>query len=48
MNNLGLYKVMTTLAKKVGGPLNLLILSVSGGYGIGRLTEAGIKKYINS
>ena len=40
MSNLGLYQVMTTASKAVGGPLNLL-LGVGGiGYGIGKGVEA--------
>lgn len=46
MNNLGLYKTMTTFAKKVGGPVNFLILVGAGGYGVFRLGEAGIKKIV--
>lgn len=46
MSNLGLYKVMTTLAKRVGGPMNLFLLTAGCGYGIGRLTEAVIKRVI--
>ena len=48
MSNLGLYQTMTTIAKKVGGPKNLLLLVSVGGYGVLRLSEAGIKKLIKA
>ena len=31
MSNLGWYQVMTTAAKKVGGPRNLLLLTLGAG-----------------
>lgn len=43
MSNLGLYQVLTTAAKKVGGPKNLIVLIAAGGYGVIRLGEAGVK-----
>lgn len=43
MSNLGLYQAMTTAAKKVGGPKNLIMLIAAGGYGVFRLGEAGVK-----
>ena len=43
MGNLGWYQVMTTLAKKVGGPISLLAITAAGGYVIGRTAEAGVK-----
>ncbi|MFI7252828.1 hypothetical protein [Micromonospora chalcea] len=48
MGNLGKYELMTTLAKKVGGPSGLLIATLGGGYIIGRITEAGGKKAVKA
>ena len=47
MGNLGLYQVMTTWAKKVGGPIQLASLTALTGYGILRCVEAGIRKIYN-
>jgi hypothetical protein len=44
MSNLGTYQIMTTIAKKVGGPISLAIGTLITGYCIGRTAEAGIKK----
>lgn len=44
MGNLGNYQLMTTLAKKVGGPAGLLATTLSVGYVVGRTTEAGGKR----
>ncbi|MGO3874432.1 MAG: hypothetical protein ACTJHQ_11440, partial [Lacticaseibacillus paracasei] len=44
--NLGWYQLMTTVAKKVGGPKQLLALVAAGGYVIIRGVEAGGKKVI--
>lgn len=44
MGNLRNYQLMTTIAKKVGGPGALLIATLGSGYIIGRTTEAGGKK----
>lgn len=46
MGNLGWYQLMTTVAKKVGGPKQLLALVAAGGYVIMRGVEAGGKKVI--
>lgn len=46
MGNLGWYQLMTTVAKKVGGPKQLLALVAVGGYVIIRGVEAGGKKVI--
>lgn len=46
MSNLGLYQTMTTLSKKVGGPAKFVLIVLGVGYGIGRTTEAGIKKAV--
>ena len=48
MSNLGLYQTMTTVAKKVGGPKNFLLLVAIGGYGAFRIGEAGIKKFVKA
>lgn len=44
MNNLGGYQVLTKLAKKVGGPVNLTVLIAGGGYLLLRPVEAVSKK----
>lgn len=44
MSNLGLYQEMTTLAKKLGGPLQLCLAVAVGGYAVIRTGEAGTKK----
>ena len=46
MNNLGLYRIMTTAAKKVGGPGIFLLLCSAAGYGAGRSLEAGVKAVV--
>ncbi|SPC38243.1 hypothetical protein [Latilactobacillus fuchuensis] len=46
MSNLGWYQLLTTIAKKVGGPKVLIGLLLAGGYGIGRVTEASGKKIV--
>ncbi|AWK10026.1 hypothetical protein DDQ41_15245 [Streptomyces spongiicola] len=43
MGNLGGYQTMTTLAKKVGGPGVLVVVTAVGGWAIGRGVEAGGK-----
>ncbi|MFJ9597937.1 hypothetical protein ACIRS3_34975 [Streptomyces virginiae] len=43
MGNLGGYQTITTLAKKVGGPGALAIVTAVGGWAIGRSAEAGGK-----
>ena len=48
MSNLEMYQMMTTIAKKVGGPTNLLLITAAGGYGIGKgiewICKAGVKE----
>lgn len=44
MSNLGAYITMTTMAKKVGGPVRLLTVALIGGYAVGRSVEAAGKK----
>ena len=48
MGNLGLYQTMTTVAKKVGGPKSFLLLVGISGYGVFRIGEAGIKKFVKA
>lgn len=48
MSNLGLYQTMTTLSKKVGGPTQFILIILGCGYGIGRFTEAGIKRVVKA
>lgn len=47
MGNLGLYQLMTTVAKKVGGPVVLVIGTAVSGWVIGRGAEAGGKGIAN-
>lgn len=44
MSNLGYYQKMTELAKKAGGPINLLFITLGGGYFMGKCIEKAIKK----
>lgn len=46
MSNLGMYQSITTWAKKLGGPKQLLITVAIGGYIVIRFGEAGVKKII--
>lgn len=46
MSNLGLYQVMTTAAKKVGGPLVLAAITAISGYAVIRTGEAGVKTIV--
>lgn len=46
MGNLGAYQVMTTVAKKVGGPVRLAVSVAVGGYVVIRTAEGVIKKGI--
>ena len=46
MNNLGLYKTMVTLAKKVGSPVGFLGIVAAGGYVVLRTVEGGIRTVI--
>lgn len=48
MSNLGWYQIMTTLAKKVGGPKRLALLIATGGYAVIRLGEAGVTKVVRN
>jgi hypothetical protein len=44
MGNLGAYQAMTTIAKKVGGPIALGAITFVSGYVVIRPAEAGAKK----
>ncbi len=44
MSNLGWYQVMTTLAKKVGGPRNLFLLTLGAGGALYKCGEVAVKK----
>lgn len=46
MSNLGLYQKMTTVSKKVGGPLQLGGIVLASGYLTGKGIELAIKKCI--
>ncbi len=48
MSNLGLYQLMTTWSKKVGGPKNFVALLMGSGYIIGKGGEFVIKKAVKS
>ncbi|EAD5361720.1 hypothetical protein K8A91_08540 [Listeria monocytogenes] len=48
MSNLGWYQLITTAAKKVGGPKVLLALVAAGGYVVLRPVEAGVKKVVKN
>jgi hypothetical protein len=48
MGNLGDYQLMTTLAKKVGGPKVLAVAFAALGYVVMRPAEAGVKKAIKT
>ncbi len=47
MSNLGTYQLMTTLAKKVGGPKALACGLAVLGWAVGRSGEAGAKVIVN-
>lgn len=44
MGNLGMYQMITTAAKKVGGPRNLILLTLATGYAGGKGLETICKK----
>jgi len=48
VSNLGGYQKITSLAKKVGGPMNLILIVASGGYAIIRGAEVSIKKIVKT
>lgn len=43
MSNLGGYQKITTWAKRVGGPRNLVIIFMAGGAIVGKVSEVGVK-----
>ena len=46
MGNLGYYQLLTTVAKKVGGPVVLIVGTAATGWAVGRVAEAGGKKAV--
>ena len=48
VSNLGAYQWMTTIAKKVGGPVNLLFLTGVAGAGVYKVGEVTVKKVIKT
>ena len=48
MSNLGGYQWLTTTAKKVGGPINLMLITASTGAAIYKGSEVVIKKSIKA
>lgn len=48
MGNLGGYQAMTSMAKKVGGPVTLLATVLVGGFAAGRSLEAAGKKAVRA
>lgn len=48
MGNLGAYQTMTALAKRVGGPKVLAVLTAAGGYAALRPAEAAVKRAVGS
>lgn len=48
MGNLGAYQTMTALAKRVGGPKVLAVVTAVGGYAALRPAEAAVKRAVGS
>ena len=48
MSNLGAYQWITSTSKKVGGPVNLLLLTGAAGATLYKLGEIGVKKGIKA
>ena len=48
MSNLGAYQWVTSTSKKVGGPINLLLLVGVAGASVYKLVEIGVKKCIQA
>ena len=48
MSNLGMYQMITTVSKRVGGPVKFLLLVAVGGYFTGRTIEWAGKKVVNA
>ena len=48
MSNLGAYQWITSTSKKVGGPINLLLLTGAIGAAVYKVSEIGVKKGIKA
>ena len=48
MSNLGAYQWITSTSKKVGGPINLLLLTGAIGAAVYKASEIGVKKGIKA
>lgn len=48
MGNLGAYQTMTALAKRVGGPKVLAVVTAVGGYAAIRPAEAAVRRAVGS
>lgn len=48
MSNLGAYQWITSTSKKVGGPVNLLLLTGAAGASLYKISEIGVKKCIKA
>lgn len=48
MSNLGVYQWMTSTAKKVGGPVNFLLLVGAAGAGLYKVGEVTVKKCVKT
>lgn len=48
MSNLGVYQWITSTSKKVGGPINLLLLTGVAGAAVYKISEIGVKKCLES
>lgn len=48
MSNLGAYQWITSTSKKVGGPINFILLTGAAGAAIYKLGEMGVKKCIKA
>lgn len=48
MGNLGTYQLMTTIAKKVGGPVNLMLLTGTVGAALYKGGEVVVKKCVKT
>lgn len=48
MSNLGAYQWITSTSKKVGGPIELLLLTGTAGAAVYKVSEIGLKKCIKA
>lgn len=48
MGNLGAYQAVTTLMKKVGGPVQLAVIVIGAGYIVLRPAEEGARRFARS